>query len=469
MKKLKEKRMKKLGYLAAGLLAIVAIIAFFANPIAGSIMGVSAFGLMVGGIELTPEQEKFYNAMMENVRKEIEKEGKGYISATKMEEAIKSHVDKFTEMFGDNAIIKELQKQLAETKAAAIQQGEELEVLKAAGIYKTNLPTIKEGLRQVLSKQLAGKSENEIARMVKAGELNIKVEKTAGTMQVSTNITGNDVGRVTVNPVWDITARRMPFVRDIIGASSTTSPTDRVTEMYNEDGDAAFTAEGSIKPLVDFDLKTTDYVSKEVTARADVSEKMLADVDRLMAEIEKYIINKIDLKEENGILFGTGGSNDPVGITDVASAYTLSGIVVNNANNYDAIIAGYTQLISLEHNPNAVYVNPIDWANMKTRKAAGDGQYIINLPGQVIDGLPILPKNQIPVGYFLIGDFTKATLLDYKALEITPGYINDNFGKAVLTLRAIKEIIFYVPTNQHNAFLYDQFSVVKEAIEEHLN
>ncbi len=331
-----------------------------------------------------------------------------------------------------------------------------------------SLPTLKEGIRQVLTKKLEGKTESDVERMVKSGELNITIHKVAGTMEITTNVTGNDVARVRVNPEWDIAPRRMPFVRDRIGFTGTNSPTDRVVEMNNEDGDAAWTAEGTLKPLVDFNLKTTDYTSKEVSARADVTEKMLTDIDRLMGEIEKKIMSVIDLKEEDGILFGTGLANDPVGITNVASAYVIDGVSVVKPNNYDAIVAAYTQLITLEHMPNACYVNPIDWANMKLRKGEDD-QYVVNLPGQVIDGLPILPKNKIPVGYFLIGDFTKATGLDYKALEIKPGYINDNFGKAILTLRGIKEIIFYVPTNHHNAFVYDQFSVVKEDIEEVIN
>ncbi len=464
MKKLKSKRQRKIAMLAIGILSVIAIIAVFVNPIATGIFSVSAFGLMVGSIELTPEQEKFYNAMMDDVRKEIDKQQKGYFSETKMSELITGHIEKFTSVFGESALIKELNKQIDEIKAAAIKQGEQISKFNNS-IPTDQLPTLKEGLRQVLSKKLEGKSESDIERMVKSGELSFTIRKTAGTMEITTNVTGNDVGRVRVNPNWDVAPRRIPFVRDIIGFTSTNSPTDRVVEMSNEDGDATWTAEGSLKPLVDFDLKTTDYTSKEVSVRVDVTEKMLADVDRLMGEIEKKIMSVIDLREEDGILFGTGSGNDPVGITTIASAYTITGVATQNPNNFDAIVAAYTQLITLEHSPNACYVNPIDWANMKLRKGQ-DGQYVVNLPGQVIDGLPIFPKNKIPVGYFLIGDFTKATGLDYKTLEIKPGYINDNFGKAILTLRAIKEIIFYVTTNQHNAFIYDSFDVVKEDITE---
>lgn len=404
---------------------------------------------------MTPEE-----TIIAQVKEAIEKKGftdKAAVEAI-VTEALKNYKPESAEK------VTELENQLKEVKDAAVKQGEEMNKIKNAA-PAGNLPSMKEGIRQVLAKTVEGKSEAQIRDMIKSGDLTITIRKTAGVMEVSTNVTGNDVGRVRVNPVWDIAPRRMPFVRDIIGFSSTNSPTERVVEMLNEDGDAAWTAEGALKPLVDFDLKTTDYTSKEVSAATQVSEKMLFDIDRLMGEIEKKIISLVDLKEENGILFGTGTGNDPVGVTEVASAYVLDGISVVEPNNYDAIVAAYTQLISLEHNPNACYVNPIDWANMKLRKDANN-QYVVNLPGQVIDGLPIIPKNQIPVGYFLIGDFTKATGLDYKALEIVPGYEGDNFRKAIVTLRGIKEIIFYVPTNQHNAFVYDQFSVVKEDIAE---
>ena len=404
---------------------------------------------------MTPEE-----TIVAQVKEAIDK--KGFTNKAAVEaivaEALKNYKPESTEK------VAELESALKEVKDAAIKQGEEMQKI-GKQMPAGQLPTMKEGIRQVLSKAIEGKTESQVRDMSKSGDLTITVTKAAGVMQVSTNVTGNDVGRVTVNPVWDIAPRRMPFVRDIIGFSSTNSPTERVVEMANEDGDAAWTAEGALKPLVDFDLKTTDFTSKEVSAATEVSEKMLFDVDRLMGEIEKKIISMVDLKEENGILFGTGSGNDPVGVTAVASAYVIDGVSVKDPNNYDAIVAAFTQLVTLEFNPNACYVNPIDWANMRLKKDANN-QYVVNLPGQVIDGLPIFPKNQIPLGYFLIGDFTKATGLDYKSLEIVPGYESDNFRKAIVTLRGIKEIIFYVPTNQHNAFVYDQFAVVKSDIEE---
>lgn len=400
---------------------------------------------------MTPEEK-----LVAELKEAIEK--KGYSTAEDVTKAIDEALKSYKP-----AEIEAAKQEIETLKSAMIKQGEEMERLKNSNPVNEKLMSLKAGIRKALAGLVEGKSEAEIREMAKKGELTITVVKAADTMLISTNVTGNNVGRVAVSPNWDYAPMRMPFIRDFIRATGTNSPTSRVVEASNDDGDAAWTAEGALKPLIDFDLKTTDYTAKEVSVAVEVSEKMLYDIDKLMAYIEKKIINKVDLKEEDGILNGSGSGNDPVGITNVASAFTLVGIETENPNNMDAIIAAYTQLLSLEYQPNVCFLNPIDWANTKMKKDK-DGQYVINLPGQVIDGLPIIPKNKIPVGYFLIGDANQAMLEDYKALVIEPGYTGDNFRKGIITLRGIKEIIFYVPTNQHNAFVYDQFSVVKEAI-----
>jgi hypothetical protein len=358
------------------------------------------------------------------------------------------------EMADGNAV------KLEELEAAALKQGEEMLKLKEVGkpVGKIGL---KDAIKNELKAKFEGKSLDEVKSMVTAG---LKIDiKAASTFLQSTHTTGQ-VQTFEVDPMIDAAPKRKQFLRDIVGVTTTGSETIIVREKYNEDGTALWVAEGSIKSLVDFDMRTQTYHAKQVSATSEVGENSLTDINDLMAEIENEIISEINEKEQYGELFGTGGANDPVGLTEVAASFVLTEMnFVEDPNRMDALIAADTQLKTLEFAGNFVALNPIDAALMKLEKD-DSGAYMLPANRPELGAYRVVETNDIPVGYFLLGDSTKTSIKDYQPLQITFGYSGTGFADGVVTIRGSKRVHAYTKTQNHNAFIYDSFATVIGAI-----
>ena len=397
--------------------------------------------------------------MPEKTQEEIFAEKlKGMITESegKMTEAIKTAVKEFSD---GNA------EKMAEIMEIAKKQGEEIAAIKANAKATTEVKSIKEGLSIALKARFAEcKSVEEIKTSLKENPLVIEV-KTAGAITISGNATGTVQTRGAV--VWDVAPKQIPFIREFATVSTTSNAILPVMSKSNEDGDAAWTAEGGLKPLRDFDLVVTENTAKKVAEIATFSNEIMQDVDMFLEMLQLDLIEQLNLKEENGILFGTGASNDPTGVADTASAFTLTSISTTDPNNLDAIRAAVAQIVSVNHYPDVAFVNPIDAANMDLAKT-DDGAYILppftTAEGLKISGVRVIEKNQIPQGYVLVGNFKKVEIYDYQPLTIELGYTGDDWKYNRITARAEKRLHAFVKTNNQNAFVYDTFANIKSAI-----
>lgn len=350
---------------------------------------------------------------------------------------------------------------MAELEETAKKQGEAITEMLKKQAAPAKVIGLKEAIRTELTAKFAGKTLEEVKGMMGKGvEINIKA---AGTFLTSTHTTGQ-VQSFEVDPMLDAAPQKKLFLRDVVGATSTSSETIIVREKYNEDGDAAWVAEGSIKSLVDFDMRTQTYHAKMIDATTEVGENSLNDIADLMSEIEKEIIYKIELKEQHGELFGTGAANDPVGLTVIASAFVLTSMAdVVEPNRTDALIACDTQLKTMNFAGNFVAINPVDAGLMKLQKDEMGG-YILDPARPELAGYKVIESNDIPVGYFLLGDGTKTNIKDYEALNIKFNYSGTGFADGIVTIRGTKRIHAYTKTQNQPAFIYDSFVNVIGAI-----
>lgn len=350
---------------------------------------------------------------------------------------------------------------MAELEETAKKQGEAISEMLKKQVEPAGKIGLNEAIKAQLKTKFSGKKLEEVKEMVAKG-LEIEI-KAASTILTSTHTTGQ-VQTFEVDPMIDAAPKKKLFLRDVVGATNTTSETIIVREKYNEDGDAAWVAEGSIKSLVDFDMRTQTYHAKQVSATAEVGENSLNDIADLMAEIEKEIIYEIEEKEQYGELFGTGGSNDPVGITTTASAFVLTTMdEVENPNRTDALIACDTQLKTLNFAGNMVALNPVDAGLMKLQKDE-TGAYILDPSRPELAGYTVIESNDMPVGYFLIGDASKTNIKDYESLVLKFGYSGTGFADGIVTIRGHKRVHAYTKTQNQPAFIYDSFVNVIGAI-----
>lgn len=458
MKKLIEQRTHKIMILAFLLLGMITCIMALTNPEAtAATVGIAA--ITVGGITLEGKEEALYTALQESITKTMEKYDKGYITESKMTEAIAKAIADSKINLADDPEFKRLNEILT-------KQGLELVAMKEGNGGPERLKSLEEQIKEQLGEH---KSVYE-AMEANKGKLTLTVKLPINPMATGTIVSPASayIPQPTIEPGYDRKPLTARFIRMFANVASIATPLAVWAERFNEDGDAGWTAEGYTKPLISFQIRTKDAKAKKVTARAKFTTETLQDIPGFMAELRGDLLDEIEIREEDGILNGVDGGNDPNGVIPQASAYTLVGVFTENANNFDAVKACITQLKTLNFIPNILFTNPVDKANMELSKGT-DGHYLLppfsTADGTVISGVKVVESNTITAGNFLLGDFSKLNIRDYVELTITLGWENDDFSKNLISVVAEKRIIVYIKTHQLPAFIYESFDTVKAAIE----
>lgn len=242
-------------------------------------------------------------------------------------------------------------------------------------------------------------------------------------------------------------------------------------DMVSE-GEAETTAEGAKKAqiAVSFEEKNADV--RKITAFIKVSKEMLDDLDFLRGEINNELREAIEAKLEEQIYSGNGNNPNLSGITEfIDSTYTGAGSSyegkVLNANTADALRVVVADIASDCFTPNLAVINPADAALLDLAKTNG-GSYIMppfaSADGQNIAGIRVVTSSEIPVGDFVVGDFSKANLRIREAFNINVGYENDDFTKNMVTILAEMRAVFYIKEQHKKAFRRGSLDVVIDNI-----
>ena len=438
---------------------MISLMLFITAPVAGAAIAATLLVLPTG-LDLTEKEQKSLQAVVDSINKELEKHTKGYISETKFKELADGHLVTY---FKDNNPNAEAIKKLEDALEA---QGLAIKGLKESG----GKPQEFKSFAKQIDEQLKGKSLLDAMQEAPGGKLKF-ILKAANSPITTANIVPGGSAYVpmpTMDSGYDRAPQNARFIRQYASVSTTTSPSHAWAEKFNEDGQAAFIGEGDLKPAYSFQIRTNKTDARKVGITAKFTKETLKDIPGFMAELNSDVINEIEIKEEADILNGDGVGDNLLGVIPQSTTYVLTAVKTERANNFDAIKAGYTQQTTLNQNPNIVYLNPIDSANMEMTKA-GDGHYVLppftTADGNIISGVRVKTANQIDIGKFLIGDFSKLNIRDYVELEIVLGWENDDMSRGYVTVVGEKRLMTYIKEFQKTAFLYGDFATIKAAIE----
>lgn len=355
-------------------------------------------------------------------------------------------------------IVAELQKQ-HDKLSTTVKNGN---AVAASG--KTFETEIKEQLTG-LKDQLKALKENKSAAGV-----NFDM-KAAATMLISTNYTGGTVGLTNFDNDFARIQRRQPFMRELVRVLTTDNMYIAWAEQANPDpGVAGMVAEGTAKPQTDFDIIERSAKVEKIAVYIKVSKEALADIKFLQSEINTELRELVELKLDEQILNGNGTSPNLRGVYTIAPAFAAVATLaaaVPDANRFDVIMAAVAQIAAANFSANAVIVNPADFYAMQLLKD-GEGRYVLppfSTPnGMQVAGLRIVANNGVPVGNFLVGDFTKDNLAIREEVNIQIGYENDDFTKNLVTILAEMRAVNYVKSNHLNAFVKGTFAAAITAL-----
>ena len=390
---------------------------------------------------------------------------KGTIDSKKMEDAIAQAIKGIDQ----KEELKSVKEQIAEVKECLVK-------MKGAFEVKNDKVEVK-SLEQQIEDQLKGfittdKKGSKTVDLKEACRQSAGYKKTLNLV-FDTKATVTSAGVApTIGSVVDTTLSVDPKAQTIIRKFANVASIGGRSLTYAEfapgEGDAAWVPEGGMKPSMDATLTEKTITAGKVALTVKLTEETLTDLPQLVAEIRAEIINRIGLAEEEGILNGTGEGGQIKGVATDMPGFSLGTFKIEKANTYDVIVAAYTQVVSVSnmaYRPNAVLMNPIDYAQMQLTKDV-NGQYLrpFQVGDELIPGLRVEASTAVKQGEFVLGDFNYLNIRDVWALSITFGWENDDFTKNLVTMIGEKRLMAYIKAQYKTAFVKDTIGNVITAI-----
>jgi hypothetical protein len=119
---------------------------------------------------------------------------------------------------------------------------------------------------------------------------------------------------------------------------------------------------------------------------------------------------------------------------------------------------------------NYILLNPEDCAAMQlTKSSTGEYTYPMFIEGPDgitrVKGIPVVENPGVPAGDFYIGDFTKSNLRVREEMNISVGYVDDDFTNNLMTILCECRAAHFVKTNHYGAFVKGDFATAKAALE----
>lgn len=384
-----------------------------------------------------------------------------------MDELIKQLGEKIDQMKAESVTKAEILETMSKIKdletkgeeVTALKTSIEEVILRVLDLENKGVPA---NVVQTLETLLAEKAEDlKAMKDNSSGSVRIAF-KAAGTMALSTNVTGQIPQAERETGITRI-VRRNPFILELVNVGSIMSNVWEWVEQKNADGGAAMTAEGAAKSQADFDLVLASATVKKVTAYIKVTKEMLDDVALMRSEIDQELTELINLKIDEQLLSGAGSGNNLTGIITNATAWAAGAFALSipTPTKWDVLRTAINQVRVNLFEPTYIVMHPTDVTSMELSKDS-TGQYIMPpfaaVDGSIVSGIRVVANTGVTIDKFLVGDFNKAGVRFREGLTINVGYENDDFTKNLVTILAEARLVQRVKSNHYGAFVYGDFS-----------
>lgn len=384
-----------------------------------------------------------------------------------MDELIKQLGEKIDQMKAESVTKTEILVTMSKIKdletkgeeVTALKTSIEEVILRVLDLENKGVPA---NVAQTLETLLAEKAEDlKAMKDNSSGSVRIAF-KAAGTMALSTNVTGQIPQAERETGITRI-VRRNPFILELVNVGSIMSNVWEWVEQKNADGGAAMTAEGAAKSQADFDLVLASATVKKVTAYIKVTKEMLDDVALMRSEIDQELTELINLKIDEQLLSGAGSGNNLTGIITNATAWAAGAFALSipTPTKWDVLRTAINQVRVNLFEPTYIVMHPTDVTSMELSKDS-TGQYIMPpfaaVDGSIVSGIRVVANTGVTIDKFLVGDFNKAGVRFREGLTINVGYENDDFTKNLVTILAEARLVQRVKSNHYGAFVYGDFS-----------
>lgn len=302
---------------------------------------------------------------------------------------------------------------------------------------------------------------------------NVSVE--IETKAALTTAASNSVSRTnSVAPMVRPGLISLPDMPLVIESLFPSIPTTSNSVEYSKEGtftnNAAIVAEAGSKPESTFTGPSLALANIVTIAHwTKITKQLAADNPALAAYINQKMLYGLQLKVDNQLINGTGGTTQLSGLLNTGNyvdpSATLQDKLAANSTLFDYALwlKSYMES-SVNIAPQGFVFNPLDWTNLCLIKDS-NGNYILGGPqmvaGKSLWGVPVITSGSMTEGKFLMGNFTLAgTIYNREAINISMSEHDDkNFQQNLITIRVERRLGFAV--EQPNAMFGGAWALPK--------
>lgn len=246
-------------------------------------------------------------------------------------------------------------------------------------------------------------------------------------------------------------------IRDMLNVVPTTSDTVKFVKYTTTQRAAASQATpGGLKAFIKI---STDLVSTNVetiAVLAKVTEQDIDDAPRLVGLINGEMTLDVKVEEEHQLAWGNGLNGNLKGLFHVDNAIPEFNRAVVGDSFIDTIRKMRTDLRKARVTPNFVAIDPIDWEEVELAK--GTTNYYIwglvsDMRGPRIWSLQVIESDgmtnqETGERRTLMGDGMRgATIYDRAGIQLAVGFMDDDFGRNLRTMRCEERLALAVKRN----------------------
>lgn len=366
--------------------------------------------------------------------------------------------------------VKELKEgQMITLKAALVEQGKVIEGLKN-GTFSAAAVKEAEG---TIEKVLADNAEN--FKKSAEGRNDFKFElKAVGDMTLAGNVSGGTMPQPQRLDGVNNIAEKVSVIYGLIPKLNTDRNAIEWVYESGQEGTIDGTAEGATKDQIDNNFVVTSVSLVKRAAYFKVSTEMLQDVSFMAGWLRNKLIVRLFLDVNNQILNGDGVASNLAGLIGLATTFAAGtfALTVDNANNADSLVVAMNQIkIANQITSNlTILMYPSDVATLKLLKVSStDKRYVDRLlyigTTLTLDGVPIVESTHVAAGTFLVGDFSKALIVQKNTIMVEVGLDGNDFTKNMRTILAEWRGQVIVQNNDRTAFVKGTFATTNAALE----
>lgn len=183
------------------------------------------------------------------------------------------------------------------------------------------------------------------------------------------------------------------------------------------EGSFARVPEATTKPQIDRDYTMQTLTLLPMAAYAIVSRQALRNIIFLQSWLPESMMNQMEESEDtafaNTLVAAATGSSSTTGFT-------------GTPNVADKLVYYVKNLIAAKYNPNGLAVDPNVWANLILLRPGTAGENYAGPPVVSVDqngvtrllGRPIYPVNWLTGNRVLVGDWTRAAIVQSEGLRL---------------------------------------------------